>query len=516
VRALPALPRLASVVPIAVAATLLTSVVAGLPARAEESGRPAPAGQEVEIPDVAIPDVAPQSPAPPPPDDGVETVAAFVVTDGQAEVITREADPEDVEQVIAELREEPGVVSVAVDTPVHAVGAADPFRPNQWSLDDMNLGRLPVGVPDASDQLVAVVDTGVWATHEDLVGRIRCDLGADFVVDEFSSSGAGQGCVDPHGHGTHVAGQISAISGNGVGIEGVSRAGIIPVRVLGADGWGTSASVADGIAWAVDHGADVINLSLGGPADALKEAAVRYALEHDVVVVASAGNNRREGNQPLTPAASPGVIAVAATDETRTSAYFSYSGPTNLISAPGVAVVSTNVHDDYEWWSGTSMAAPNVAGILARYRAIHPGATQAQVREAVRTTAIDIEAPGFDNNTGYGLIDAYELLTGQELPGQVTLPGAPVIGPVTPGSGSATVAWAAPERDGNSPITGYTVRAYRGSTLVKTVPAAADATGATVTGLVNGTAYSFTVSATNAKGSSPASARSVVVQPTAP
>jgi hypothetical protein len=97
----------------------------------------------------------------------------------------------------------------------------------------------------------------------------------------------------------------------------------------------------------------------------------------------------------------------------------------------------------------------------------------------------------------------------------VTVPGSPVVGAVTGGAASATVTWVAPEQDGNSPVTGYTVRAYRGTTLAKTVPAAADATGATVTGLVNGTAYTFTVSATNAKGSSPASARSVVARPTA-
>jgi hypothetical protein len=390
----------------------------------------------------------PNLPAPSPVDDSDPgTVSAVVVTDEGAQVVTVAAERHEVDEVVAELEALPGDVTVAVDTAVSvfeeaateapvassgiAPGAAgtwsnDVLVPQQWALADIGITSLPSTAPDGSDQLVAVLDSGVLASHEDLAGRVRCDLGADFAPDAARWPGS-NGCVDPTGHGTFVAGQIGAVTGNGIGIAGASSAQVLPVRVLGADGQGTSASVASGIIWAADHGADVINLSLGGTYNAQLDAAVEYAIRRDVVVVAAAGNNRQEGNAVNYPAASPGVIAVAATDETRRSAGFSYSGATNWISAPGVAVVSTDGTGRYAVGSGTSMAAPHVAAVVARYREGSPAATVAQIRTALRDTAFDLEAPGFDPGTGYGLVDAQRLLIGQSVPG---LPPAPA--PVSP------------------------------------------------------------------------------------
>ena len=444
------------------------------------------------------------------------TVSAVVVTRDGADVVTREAAPADVAAVTADLANDPGVVAVGADTPVSAIGSVDPYRSSQWALDALGLGSLPAGTPDGSGLTVAVLDTGVRGSHEDLAGRVLCGLGSDFAADAATADPAGNGCVDPNGHGTHVAGEISAVAGNGLGIAGVSAAQIVPVRVLAADGSGTSSSVASGIIDAVDKGASVINLSLGGPYSPVYDAAVQYATDHGVAVVAAAGNNRQTGNAVNYPAASPGAIAVAASDTTGVSAPFSYRGPTNLVTAPGSGVLSTWNTDDHAYgsMSGTSMAAPLVAGVLARYRAGHPSATVAQVRTALQSTATDLETPGRDDDTGYGLVDAYELLTGQA-PAPVA-PGAPVIGRPTPGNGSATVVWTAPAADGGSPITGYTVRAYRGGSVVSAVTAGAGATSAVVDGLANGAAHAFTVAAVNAVGEGAASSLSTPVTPLAP
>jgi hypothetical protein len=363
--------------------------------------------------------------------------------------------------------------------------------------------------------------------------------------------------------------------------------------------------VANGIIWAVDQGADVINMSLSGPYNAQYDTAVKYATDRNVVVVAAAGNNRAEGNTVGYPAASPGAISVAATDENRDSTYFSYSGPTVDISAPGWSVLSTDSQYGYVYRSGTSMAAPNAAAVIARYRESNPAATEAQVRDAITATAIDIEASGRDNNTGAGLINGHRLLTGKDAPpvqtvprtptnlraensngtikliwdkvedtpsytvthynvyrdytwaGEVTepffidqapqpgvpyeymvsavgavgesypsdrlttelpkppfpAPGAPVLGDLTPGDGAVTVRWTGPASAGEAAITGYTVRAYGSSTPLKTVTAAATATSVTVTGLGNGTPYTFTVAAASAAGAGAESARSAAVTP---
>ena len=608
--------RLRSVVGTAAVAVVLGSVGAA-PASAEtpdgSSATPstAPSSAPASAPGDSVPIDVPTAPEPAAPATSGEVAVSAVVVGAQgADVVTVEVAPSAVARATAELRAEPGVVSVSVDTPVHAT-AVDPRLPEQWGWYDLNLDLVPGSVTTGSGELVAVIDSGVKASHPDLAGRVRCDLGEDFVGDAFTTSSGGNGCVDPNGHGTHVAGTIGAITGNGIGVAGMSAAQILPIRVLGANGSGWSSAIANAVIYAVDHGASVINMSLGGSGNTAYDAAIQYAVAHDVVVVASAGNNRLDGNTPSYPGATPGAFSVAASDDAGVSATYSHSGATNFITAPGSSVLSTSATDasGYQRMSGTSMAAPHVAGVLARYRELYPSKTVAQIRAAVQATAIDIEAPGKDNNTGYGLLDAYELLTGLQSPARnwITAPGeptnlratpgnqsvgvtwgvpaftggsavagyvvqlvstsdeaelwlgasarsatvtglvngrayrvyvtaynsdwygnpaigpsvtprppavpaAPAIGTATPGNASTVVRWSAAANNGSA-VTSYTVKAYRGSTLVKTLTVAGNATSVQVTGLANGHGHTFTVTARNGMGYGPASARSANVVP---
>jgi subtilisin family serine protease len=437
------------------------------------AGGPAQASPE-PVPETAPPaldaterlETLPDTPEEVPPADVDGTVGAVVETDDGLEVITVDAEPDELDEVEADLEQEPDVVDVVdvfVDVPVHATASVnDFFRSDQWGLDALSYNLIPTDVPDGSDQIVAVVDTGVRALHPDLVGRVDCTLGADFT--QSSETSSGQGCTDPNGHGTHVAGVVSALSNNGIGVAGLSAATIMPVRVLDAQGAGSAAGIIAGIIWAVDHEADVINLSLSGEQSSAFDAAIQYALDNDVVVIAAAGNNREEGNLPQSPSSNDGVIAVAASDELGLSAPYSYSGPTNLISAPGDYILSTVPSGTgYEFASGTSMAAPHVAGIVARYRAIHPEAHVEDIRTAIQSTAVDLEEPGFDENTGYGLIDMRELLTGADAPADVwrgAVPAAPRITALTPGNSSMHLEWEAPSWTGRSGIAEYEIDVF--------------------------------------------------------
>ena len=238
---------------------------------------------------------------------------------------------------------------------------------------------------------VAVVDTGIacfdkgpFSRGTDLAGT-RCEGGWNFVDDEPEA-------YDDHGHGTHVAGTIAQTTNNGVGAAGLAFcANLMPVKVLSKQGFGTVANVAEGIRYAADQGAQIINLSLGGPIKSrILEDAVEHAIAKGVVIVAAAGNSGRKVGYP---AAYPGVLAVSATDSSDKIAWFSSRGAEVGLAAPGVAVTQQTVcnggHDKCEVFStlnGTSMASPHVAGAAAMVEAL--GVTDgASVRDVLESTA---------------------------------------------------------------------------------------------------------------------------------
>jgi serine protease len=286
------------------------------------------------------------------------------------------------------------------NNPKASTATTDPFESSDDPRSREQWGVRSTGAPAAwkrgrgAGEVVAVLDTGLDMTHEDLRGQVLegVDLVDGGVMD------------DPNGHGTHVAGIIAAVSGNKVGVSGVAPdAKILPVRVLDADGIGDHEVIASGIVWAVDHGADVLNLSLGGSEDSeVLRVAVGYAVSHGVVVVAAGGNGRLTGNRTTYPAAYPGVVAVAAGGPDGRSAMFSNTGSYIDIAAPGFAIVST-VPGGYGYLSGTSQAAPFVAAGAAIL--LGAGTPSGGVESQMRSTTRDVENVGPDQSTGDGFLD---------------------------------------------------------------------------------------------------------------
>jgi subtilisin family serine protease len=291
---------------------------------------------------------------------------------------------------IAALRAFPGVRYAQLDGRAYAAGTPnDAYWPQEWSPVKTHAPQAWDLTTGSSSVVVAVVDTGVDAGQPDLAGRVL--PGYDFVNGDADAG-------DDQGHGTAVAGVTAAAGDNGVGVAGYCwQCRILPVKVLGADGSGFNSWVAEGIIWAVDHGARVINASLGSLTDDLTLAAAsQYAAQHGVLLVAAAGNDASA--MLRYPAALPGVLSVGASDQNDQPYSFSNSGA--AVAAPGENV-TTGIQGSYVVFVGTSSAAPVVSGIAALAFAVAPTATAVQVTQALETTASP--SPGSAN----GRVDAY-------------------------------------------------------------------------------------------------------------
>lgn len=275
------------------------------------------------------------------------------------------------------------------------------FSTYQWNLPaiETELGwNLSKG---SKEVVVAVVDTGVQADHPDLQGQLLAGYNA------ITNGGAPD---DDVGHGTHVSGIIGALTNNEEGVAGISWYNkILPVKALDNSGAGTTYSVAEGIIWAADHGAKVINLSLGNYADSqFLHDAIKYAYDRDVVIVSASGNDNTE--RPGYPAAYEEVIAVAATNSTGERASFSNYGDYIDVAAPGESIASTYPDNQYAALSGTSMASPHVAALAGLVRSLNPELTNKEVTELLTSNAVDLGDAGHDKYYGWGQVDIYKTL----------------------------------------------------------------------------------------------------------
>jgi thermitase len=265
-----------------------------------------------------------------------------------------------------------------------------------------------------AETIIAVLDTGVDMTHPELVDKV-VSAGRDFANDDMDAT-------DDHWHGTHVAGIAAADTDNATGIAGVAwNCRILPVKVTDENGDGYYSWIIDGIIWAADQGAEVINLSLGGDIDdPFLEDACAYAFARGAVVVAAAGNDGTAG--VLYPAAYDDyVLAVAASDYNDEIAEFSNSGPEVDVAAPGVWILGPapqwyvgTGQLPYLFASGTSAATPHVAGMAALIKSAKPSLRPGEIMKLICYTADDVNRsshPGLDDQAGYGRINMERALT---------------------------------------------------------------------------------------------------------
>jgi thermitase len=268
------------------------------------------------------------------------------------------------------------------------MGVDDPRVNEQWGMAALGMDKLyqllaESGAKPRKRALVAILDTGVDANHEDLKANYRSLRKADDT--------------DTQGHGTHCAGIAAAVTNNGRGVASFARTGdwlqVTSVRVLRAGGSGTQQDIIGGIIAATDMGADVLSLSLGGFSTQSRQRAynqaVKYATDKGAIVVAAAGNSNRDA-ATYSPVNAEGVIGVAAVDEENQRAEF--SNRVNRIpmgvAAPGVGIMSTKPGNNYAAHSGTSMATPFVSGLIGLMKSIRPDLTHRQAFEILNATGV--------------------------------------------------------------------------------------------------------------------------------
>ena len=271
------------------------------------------------------------------------------------------------------------------------------------------------GFPASGGPKVGIVDTGILATHEDLVGKVAGCAKSQGLLPIFSGSIQVGSCADDNGHGTHTSGTITANANNGKGVAGVAFSSpLVVCKALGGPlGQGSTADVANCITWVKDQGAKVISMSLGGGDSTTLHDAVTYAWNGGgaggAVVVAAAGN---DGDSTVNyPAGYAEAVSVAATDQNDARASFSNANADVEIAAPGVDVLSTYDDGGYTTMSGTSMATPHVAGVAAVIWGKSPGATAAAIRSKLDASVDDLGPAGRDPNFGFGRVNLLKAAT---------------------------------------------------------------------------------------------------------
>lgn len=394
------------------------------------------------------------------------------------------------------------VASITEDLEVTATETQ--VSPSAWGIDRIDQPALPLSASynygsSGSGVQIYVVDTGIRSTHSEFTGRINAG---------FSAIADSNGTEDCNGHGTHVS---SIAAGTNFGVA--KSATLTPVRVLGCDGSGTTSGVIAGLDWIagqyVDGSKAVVNMSLGGGASSSLDTAVNSLINRGITVVVAAGNSKVD-SCTSSPARVPGAITVAATTNTDAFASYSNFGSCVDLAAPGSAINGAWFTGDSAsaTLSGTSMASPHVAGVVAvlleggfqQPNIVSLALTEAATKDVVSALpAGTVNALLYANPAGIGIPVA-------------KAPLAPTSVSAVGGKRAATVSWT-PADNAAAAVVSQIVRVWSGGNVVGTMKVSATATSVTVK-LRAGVTYAFTVVATSATASSVDSPLSNSVVPT--
>ena len=312
----------------------------------------------------------------------------------------------------------------------------DPYFSNQWGMTKIQAPQAWDITKGSPAVRIAILDTGIDIDHPDLAGKIvsSVNFGNSTTVDDL------------YGHGTHVAGIAAAITANGVGVAGLGRdCSLMNVKVMNDDGEGYYSSIVEGIIWAADNGADVINMSIGGTDTSLTlEDAVNYAWNKGVVVVAAAGNNH--STAPFYPAYYTNAMAVGATDVNDAMPSWSNRGSWVDVAAPGDDIYSCMPDAQYGYKDGTSMASPHVAGLAALVFSVANDTNgDGKINDEVRA-AIQASCDKVSIDVAYGRINAYKAVKTSSAPTPAAITDLAVSSFST---NSVTLHWTAPGSNDN-------------------------------------------------------------------